>query len=93
MRLLEGFGSCSLTDVCITFAAFTFLCQVLIHDQFAVPKVIQDGAEVRGVSIDKVGSRLVLEQNNNVRVSFGGSCAYFLVIPGYSGLSISFLRL
>lgn len=39
---------------------FTLLGQILIHDQFSMPKVIKDGAEVCGVPVNKVGSRFIL---------------------------------
>lgn len=44
---------------------FTFLSQIFIHDQFSVPQVVQDGAEVRGVPVDQVGSRLVLREHKS----------------------------
>lgn len=40
----------------------TFLSQIFIHDQFSMPQVIQDGAEVCGVPVDQVGSSLVLRE-------------------------------
>lgn len=45
---------------CQMLFCVTFLSQVLIHDQLSVSKVIQDGAEVCGVPVDKVGSGLIL---------------------------------
>lgn len=48
------------------FQGFTFLGQVLIHDQLSVPKVVQDGSEVSGVPVDEVGPRLVLQSTTFV---------------------------
>lgn len=43
----------------------TFFSQLFVVNQFAMPQVVEDGAEVSRVSVDHVGSRLVLSQREN----------------------------
>lgn len=38
----------------------TFLCQILVHDQFSMPQIIQDGAKVCGVPVNQVSSCVIL---------------------------------
>lgn len=40
----------------------TFLSQLLVVDQFAMPQIVEDGTKVGGVSVDHVGPRLILLQ-------------------------------
>lgn len=42
---------------------FTFLCKVFVHDQFSVPQIVEDGAKIRRVPVNQVGSRLVLQRH------------------------------
>lgn len=54
--------------------AFTFLCQIFIHDEFSMPQIIQDWAKVCGISVDQVGSGLILQQH------IESYCSLFLYI-------------
>lgn len=42
----------------------TFFCQLLVVDQLAMPQVVEDGAEVGGVSVDHIGSGVILWQKD-----------------------------
>lgn len=52
MNVLFGVWDAAHWQLCIMFLLFTFFCQILIHNQFSMPKVIQDRAKVRRVSVD-----------------------------------------
>lgn len=39
----------------------TFFSQLFVVNQFAMPQVVEDGTKVSWVSVDHVGSRLILQ--------------------------------
>lgn len=39
----------------------TFLCQVPVEHQFAMPQVVEHWPKVRGVSVDEIGTSFILE--------------------------------
>lgn len=45
----------------------TFLSQLLVVDQFSMSQVVQDGAKVGGVSVNYIGSCLILLQRRKQR--------------------------
>lgn len=71
-------NSCSLDYLSVVKTYKTFFSQLLVVNQFAVPQVVEDGTKVCGISVNDIGSGLILLQRQRHKQTFMSFSIYIL---------------